>query len=255
MPLVFEKAQLSLRELARWDSAVARYWAVLRQNGLLAARDLPYAPVAGAEESSLFHRLLGGMPALKFPPPTSNGHPWYAVIEQPGPHVVKGVYVPAGGGGAVPHSVLLNHCEWALLDCNSAALELISLDKAVRGAVCSALPEAIRGRVLAAYAERPEMRVQFGKWPAFRLALAEGAPRVASRRHADAAMAGAVARKTFSSVFALDCLYANGRITETLACASQPQGEECPGDVVALVSDVWALSPVLAIEDCYASAD
>ncbi|WP_152451098.1 hypothetical protein [Microbulbifer sp. THAF38] len=41
------------------------------------------------EKSVLFRRLLGGRPALAFPPPLRHGFPWYEVIEGRAEHIVS----------------------------------------------------------------------------------------------------------------------------------------------------------------------
>ncbi|WP_028456139.1 hypothetical protein [Chitinilyticum litopenaei] len=75
----------------------------------------PYIPEAHDwEHSALFERLQSGQAPLPYPPPTSFGQPWYAIVEMPGVFPVAVTAAQRLGNGQ--HAELeLNDCVWQVL--------------------------------------------------------------------------------------------------------------------------------------------
>lgn len=47
-----------------------------------------YSTEADLSKSALFERMRNGLEPLDFPPPIGFSCPWYAIVEDPGPHIV-----------------------------------------------------------------------------------------------------------------------------------------------------------------------
>lgn len=223
MPRFFDPQNLTAEQQARWDWAMAEYQQVMERNAerqlanmseneklefvALApglndpAKDLDTnvrnaiqqlsflsGGSAGDAKSALFARLLSGKPALPEPPPTSFSYPWYAVIEEPGPHHVMlggaqsmGSAMNGTRGATGKFAIGINQCSWAVVSINAAAQRLFDLQEILGQ---TAKPEkegsihhlyqwtdALLADVLAAYADNPEIIVRHGSWPEYRLAL------------------------------------------------------------------------------------
>ncbi|MBE9607942.1 hypothetical protein [Chitinilyticum piscinae] len=75
----------------------------------------PYIPAEPDwEHSALFQRIRSGLAPLPYPPPTSGGQPWYAVVEIAGVYPVVINAAQAMGHSEYPH-VELNGCPWQVL--------------------------------------------------------------------------------------------------------------------------------------------
>lgn len=66
-------------------------------------------------KSALFERLRSGRQPLNFPPPTGLSCPWYAVLEDRGPHFV------GDGGGFGPNFYYVKANDWECLDSHEKA--------------------------------------------------------------------------------------------------------------------------------------
>jgi len=67
-------------------------------------------------KSALLLRLLSGKPPLPAPPPTSFGRPWYAVVEEKGPHpcVVRGILPDPRSTPS--KTVMINDAHWTVVE-------------------------------------------------------------------------------------------------------------------------------------------
>lgn len=132
--------------------------------------------------SALFARLLDGRAPLSFPPPTSFSYPWYALIEEPGPHVLSSVSgaskwtVESQRRGHEPggfQQIKLDQCIWSIVSVNEAAKELLEIDLCFASHAMDVEPALAPfwENIKSAYAKQPEFVVRYGQWPAFRMRI------------------------------------------------------------------------------------
>lgn len=130
-------------------------------------------------QSALFARLLAGREPLSFPPPTSFSDPWYALIEEPGPHVLSSVSSAILAAeyqsrihesGCFQH-IQLDQCIWGIVSANEAAEELLEIDQRFASRATDTEPALAPFwvSIQAAYAKQPEFLVRYGQWPTFRM--------------------------------------------------------------------------------------
>lgn len=238
MPVFFNPKNLTDAQRANWDAAIAAYARVLsgnqsHMNTCLASEPrIPGGDIMRASKSALFARLLEGRDALPYPPPTSYAYPWYAVIEEPGPHQVR------IDGGMDGNTVWLDRCDWIISHMNDAAKDLLALDRATS---CGQWNSSLFAQIKAAYAKGPELLVHFGNWPAYRLfaAACQHTNTRASRPYAeDVVRMGVRPQNLTRSVFDLDELMLNARLD---VCPTEHQPSEGPGEWVDLFFDRWHL--------------
>jgi hypothetical protein len=195
-------------------------------------------------KSALFNRLMQGKPALRFEPPTSYSYPWYAVIEEPGPHRVMlggcstlGAMLKGTGGAKGKFAIALNQCAWAVQSFNVAATHLLKLQRQLaktqvadpqdRYSSTHTWSEEFLQEVKATYAKKPQFIVRHGEWPAFRLFVgqdsSEGAHQSVRRYALASALRSAAQMSRVGSVFDLDFLCMNERIGKTISQGVHPQ--------------------------------
>jgi len=191
---------------------------------------------AGHGKSALFARLLSGKPALPYPPPTSYSYPWYEVIEEPGPFPVSiRSQLAADGRPGASDEIVIDQCSWKIVSSNAAATELGQLQDELDRLGMPAKPRGnprvydwtpdLFQRVASAYASGPELMVEFGKWPAYRLRIGRHVSQ-SQRRHAEAVIAGAnrlQALQPASSVFDTHYLCFRPVIGRTVANGVHPK--------------------------------
>lgn len=238
MPVFFNPKQLTDAQRKNWDAAVAEYARVQKANssGALeqSAQDgeMPGGNIMRASRSALFGRLLDGKPALPHPPPSSYACPWYAVIEEPGPHQVR------MDGGIDGRTLWLNQCAWTIKHMNHAARELWELDNATHSGHWS---NAFLSKVKAAYARGPELVVQFEPWPDYRLFVAacqHTGTQAVWPYALEAVHAGVRPSSLTGSVFDVDKLMLNAKLGSDNADRKPSAGAE---DWVELFFDRWHL--------------
>lgn len=238
VPVFFNPRQLTDTQHRNWDAAVAEYSRVQVSNALdppeesAQQSDLPGGNIMRATKSALFARLLEGKPALAHPPPTSHAYPWYAVIEEPGPHQVR------IDGSIDGQAVSLNRCTWNIRHMNEAARELWALDSATRAGQWN---NSLLAKVKAAYAKGPEMLVRFEPWQNYRLLVAacKHTGTQAARPYAlDAVRIGVRPSSLTGSVFDVDALMLNAKLGADTAERKPIAGAD---DWVDLFFDRWHL--------------
>lgn len=199
----------------------------------------------GHPKSALFSRLLDGKKALPMPPPTSYSYPWYSVIEDAGPHramlggaLTLGSMLRGTGGANGLFGISINQSRWMVKRLNSAAQSLLDLDVELRGLSGPENPQDsnssmrytwtddLLDRVKSAYAEGPELIVQHGEWPEFRLFVGQADDDCchrAQKGHAKEKMhLKSHQLKHVHSVFDLDAIGLNARIGKTLSHGIHP---------------------------------
>ena len=241
MPVFFDPKQLTDAQRKNWDAAIAEYARVQKTNPGYAleqsAQDgnMPGGNIMRASRSALFARLLEGKPALPHPPPTRYAHPWYAVIEEPGPHQVR------MDGGIDGRTLWLDQCAWTIRHMNHAARELWELDNVRPSGQWS---NVLLSKVKAAYAKGPELVVQYEPWPDYRLYVAacQHSGTQAVRPYAlDAVHVGVRPCNLTGSVFDVDELMLNAKLGGDMADRKPNTGVE---DWVELFFDRWHLEKV-----------
>lgn len=175
-------------------------------------------------QSALFARLLAGREPLSFPPPTSFSYPWYALIEEPGPHVLSSVSGAAMLAakyqsrihelGCFQH-IQLDQCIWGIVSANAAAEELLEIDQRFASRATDAEPALAPfwESIQAAYAKQPEFLVRYGQWPTFRMRV--GRFKTTARR--DHALKAVAAGGRIDSIYGpldLSALDLNARMGE-----------------------------------------
>lgn len=191
---------------------------------------------AGDEKSALFARLLSGRAALPYPPPTSYSYPWYEIIEEPGPFpvTISGPLAADGRQGAAEEMVI-DQCAWTIVASNSAAAKLFKLQAELERLEAPATIEGnnrvnywtqdLLQRVASAYDDGPEMMVEFGDWPAYRLRIGRHISQ-SQRRQAEEVVNGGNqlhALQFASSVFDTHYLCFRPAIGHTVAKGVHPQ--------------------------------
>lgn len=184
----FNKSKLTPEQLARWDWACEQYTQIMGRNletGVYGADQdyianvLSHTP--GDPRSALFMRLLEGKLPLDYPPPLSYSQPWYDIVEVPGAHDVQ-------IGNLRPDRVLINECQWKIIETNAAAPRLIEVAAHVQALIAqrncpssspgdqSWIDEQLAalqdGELAEALDARPEFIVQYPYYPPYRLFLA-----------------------------------------------------------------------------------
>lgn len=151
-------------------------------------------------QSALFARLLAGREPLSFPPPTSFSYPWYALIEEPGPHVLSSVSGAAMLAAKYQSRVFqLDQCIWGIVSANAAAEELLEIDRRFASRTTDAEPALVPfwESIQAVYAKQPEFLVRYGQWPTFRMRV--GRSKTTARR--DHAMNAIAAGGRIDSIY------------------------------------------------------
>lgn len=184
MPRFFDKSNLTETQARNWDHAVTEYKRVQAKN-LTALSPLASEPDpafsaflnsgCGDEKSALFCRLLNGLPALEFPPPTSYSYPWYAVVEERGPFNVD--FLGCEKRTKQPRTAIINQCSWDVLSVNDAAAEIetlqVLLSKTRKKILTStsqsfdfeySWTDSFFKAVQDAYQSKPAVIVKFGSW-------------------------------------------------------------------------------------------
>lgn len=170
----------------------------------------------GVYKSALLQRILEGKSPLPHAPPCSYSYPWYSIVEEPGAHVVIDVSLRGsislgslmkGASGAASDapaalkdrgitSILINQTSYAITGANQAGIDLLltiadmaqtpdgmAKNTSVMNAGEEEYPIAtpnhpLLSKVRDAYARAPEIFVQHGLWPAWRLFVAPQGPRI-----------------------------------------------------------------------------
>lgn len=208
MARFFDPEHLSPDQKRRWTSAIAEYARVQKENidmiisamapevlehnialvghgpssigGLranIASRHGFVQRCPGDPSSALFARILSGLSALPYPPPTSGAYPWYEVIEDTGPFTVVVAMVRNGSHDIDDDksgNISINQCRWVIDSGNASAGRLIDLDSRlaetavletdVALATTYSWSRDLLEAVLVCYAEQPEMIVHYGHW-------------------------------------------------------------------------------------------
>lgn len=244
MPTFFNPRQLTEVQQTNWAAAIAEYARVQQTNPSHWLAQATKGPewllmsdgsLMQAAKSALFARLLEGKPALIHPPPTSYSYPWYAVIEEPGPHQV------CVNGSTDGRTVGLNQCAWAIRHMNDAAKELWALNTAKHTA-CWSLEWL--SKVKAAYAKGPQLMVQFEPWSNYRLFVAacqHTSTQAAMPYALDMVHVGVQPGALAGSVWDVDALKLHAKIGATLA-DFKPSADS--GIWVELFFDRWHLEKV-----------
>lgn len=191
---------------------------------------------AGSGKSALFARLLSGKPALPYPPPTSFSYPWYEVVEEPGPFpVTVGSPLAADCRSGASDEMVIDQCSWKIVSSNAAATELSQLQSELNilGTPAKAggkhrvyhWTQDLFQRVDRAYESGPELMVEFGEWPAYRLRIGRHVSQ-SQRKHAENVVAGANRLHSLqpaSSVFDTHYLCFSPAIGRTVAKGVHPK--------------------------------
>jgi len=191
---------------------------------------------AGNGKSALFARLLSGKPALPYPPPTSYSYPWYEIVEGTGPYpVTVRNHVAANRRLGASDEIVIDQCSWKIVSSNAAATELGHLQDELNGLgsepkengnhrVYKWTPNLFQ-RVAETYAKGPELIVEFGEWPAYRLRIGRHVSQ-SPRRHAEEVVAGTNrlnALQAAASVFDTHYLCFQPTIGRTIAHGVHPK--------------------------------
>lgn len=112
----YSRHDLLLLQAAGQFIEVANSWQMPENLAITAHSGLrPYIPAEPDwEHSALFERIRTGLTPLPYPPPTSGGQPWYAIIEERGEFPVVITAAQAMAHSEIPH-VELNGCQWQVL--------------------------------------------------------------------------------------------------------------------------------------------
>ena len=234
MPTFFQQDALSELQQANWDVAMRVYSEIVpppgapgSSDGLAASFGASHQP--GHPKSALFARLLSGKAPLVHPPPRAFSYPWYALIEESGPHNVLEVWAerPFSGGAlhagapvlqAWRQALVLEQAAWWVVSCNAPARELLRLARS-KSATSAAGLDALRAD--------PRFIVRCGAWPEFELALQRTTPRVVRLDYARSVLRGEPRRRAVREFNPLDA--------RDTALDARIEHEEAPGDVDALI--------------------
>lgn len=156
MPTFFRKDQLTSKQQANWDAAVAIYESVQKNNLDVFMADLDDATRAiytsggvpmnddqirertkmnmqimsggfDSGKSALFSRILNGAKPLRFAPPTAMSYPWYQVIESSEPvraHMVE--FATTGNGDRY---VMISQSPWRIVASNPDGSHILTVGR------------------------------------------------------------------------------------------------------------------------------
>lgn len=194
----FCESDLTEEQKSNWHELLSQYKSILRGNTIMKARAMSDAEralcasilgitvdsasefeekfvshsvdltdFAGSPRSALFARLLNGRVPLPSPPPTIFGFPWYEIVEETGPFLVR--VNPSG------EDLVINQCRWSVVERNEAALRLLTLHEKASEWIKSewiTLPRASDfSKILQTYEEGPEFIITYPGIGHYRLSV------------------------------------------------------------------------------------
>ena len=227
MPEFFDPANLTEAQQSRWDGAMAEYQRIQQANRDMRGHDgnsFPCMGQAGHPKSALFARLLEGKPALPYAPPLSYAYPWYAIVEESGPHKVC-VDLQSWSDG----HITLNQCSWELKSGNAAWAELVRLQGALNQArtpLESGWTPELLSAVLKAYENTPQAVLAYPHWGEYRLRVGQGVSHAqwgyAQQRARGIQRLDVSSLAHCSSVFELERLSLNAEVGKVLHRGEHP---------------------------------
>lgn len=225
----FCESDLTEEQKSKWQELMNQYSAILRMNTIMKVRAMSDAERAlcasilgitvesekefeekfiahsvdlsafgGSPRSALFARLLSGKAPLPCPPPTNFGFPWYEVVEDERPFLVK--VNPSGGDLAI------NQCRWSVVGRNESALRLLTFhEKASEGLGYEMMGDSDSKylfQILQIYEEGPEFFVTYAGVGVYRL-FAKGVESIRLRLSSDHSRSAGGEPAKFRSVFTI----------------------------------------------------